>query len=121
MSTKTGTWYGGLSPHHPFQESSFHGPLTGPNILRPKIQAPTFSNERAAKSLSMPVVPASVLYIFLKTSVLKNQEKISGPRTPSGLSRSCLGPAPNPSIEIENAATLTLLIEPFLKLQFYSC
>ena len=31
--------------HQPLQESPSHGPRTGPNILRPNIQAPTFSND----------------------------------------------------------------------------
>ena len=43
------------------QYSSSHGPRTGPNMLRPMIDAPTFSKLRAAKSSSMPVVPV-VLY-----------------------------------------------------------
>src|SRR5579862_8928925 len=38
-----------------------------------------------------------------------NHEKTSVPRTPRGLLISCRGPAPNPSREIENAATLTFI------------
>ena len=34
---------GGLSPHHPFHESSSQGPRTGPNMLRPRMNAPKFS------------------------------------------------------------------------------
>ena len=41
--------YGGLSPHHPFHESSSHGPRTGPNMLRPRIQAPTFTGKNARR------------------------------------------------------------------------
>ena len=33
VSTKTGVWYGGSSPHQPFQLSSGHAPRTGPNML----------------------------------------------------------------------------------------
>ena len=47
---KDGVWYSGLSPHHPFQVSSGQGPRTGPNMLRPRIQAPMLRNPRAAKS-----------------------------------------------------------------------
>ena len=39
---------------------------------------------------------------------LKNHPCSSIPRTPSGFCKSCDGPAPNPSSETENAATLTL-------------
>ena len=34
VSTKTGVWYGGTSPHQPLHVSS-HGPSPPPNILRP--------------------------------------------------------------------------------------
>lgn len=44
-----------------FHESPFHGPCIGANMLRPSIQAPTFSNERAAISLSTPRFRCSVL------------------------------------------------------------
>src|ERR1019366_414138 len=52
--------------------------------------------------------------IFLKMSVGKNHPCNSVPRTPSGFCKSCRGPAPNPSIEIENAATRTLLMGELL-------
>src|SRR5215472_17270750 len=42
---KNGRMVRGVATHQPFQESSFQGPRTGPNILRPKIQAPTFSKD----------------------------------------------------------------------------
>ena len=35
VSTKTGAWYGGSSPHQPRQSASPHSPRTGPNMLRP--------------------------------------------------------------------------------------
>jgi len=49
VSTNTGTWQGGSSPHQPFQVSSGQGPRTGPNMLRARIQAPMFSKPRPAK------------------------------------------------------------------------
>jgi hypothetical protein len=38
VSTKTGAWYGGSGPHHPCQ-SPLHSPRTGPNMLRPMMNA----------------------------------------------------------------------------------
>ena len=37
VTTKTGAWYGGFSPHHPRQSAShpIHSSTAGPNILRP--------------------------------------------------------------------------------------
>src|SRR5580704_86829 len=106
----TGVWYGGVSPHHPFQSSPFHGPRIGPNMLRPRTHAPTLSNARRARRLSTPVSPCSCPCIVLKTSVWKNQSCSSTPRTPIGFCRSWRGPAPNPSIETENVATRTSLM-----------
>ena len=112
---------GRFGPHQPFQispdaRSGTQGPRTGPNMLRPRIQAPMFSKDSVAKSLSMPVVPGGVLgeaapvwpCIFLNASVRKNQWWSSRPRTPRGFRRSWRGPAPKPSREMEKAATLTL-------------
>src|SRR5215472_1854150 len=83
-------------------------------MLRPSIHVPTFSNERTAKSLSMPCVPPLCPVIFLKASVGKNQPCSSNPRTPRGFCRSCQGPAPNPSFETEKAPTRILLTIAFL-------
>src|SRR5215472_2904075 len=80
-------------------------------MFLPRIQAPTLANDCAAISLSTPRVPPPWPVIFLKTSVRKNQLWSSVPRTPSGLWRSCRGPAPNPSSEMENAATLTFMFQ----------
>src|SRR4051794_14355893 len=82
----------------------------GPNMLRPKIQAPTFSKDWAAKSLSTPWLPSAKWCILAKAAGFINQECSSRPRMLSGFSRSCRGPAPKPSSEMENALTLTLLI-----------
>src|ERR1700733_1642956 len=64
----------------------------------------------------MPWVPPVWPWIFLNDSVFRNHWCSSRPRTPRGLFRSCRGPAPNPSSEIENAATLTLAMGfPYLR------
>lgn len=40
LSTNTGVWKGGFSPHQPFHSSSGQLPRTGPSMLRPMIQPP---------------------------------------------------------------------------------
>ena len=41
VMTNVSVWYGGLSPHQPFQDPSPQSPPPiGPNILRPMITAP---------------------------------------------------------------------------------
>jgi hypothetical protein len=35
VSTKTGAWYGGSSPHQPRHISAPHSPRTGPYMFRP--------------------------------------------------------------------------------------
>ncbi len=87
VSTKTGTWYGGSSPHQPFHCSSGQGPRTGPNMLRPRIHAPMLAMPRAANSSSMPVVPLSLPSIFWKVRVGTNHSCNVSPPTPSGSSR----------------------------------
>jgi hypothetical protein len=94
VSTNTGTRYGGSSPHQPLHVSSGHGPRTGPNMFRPRIHAPTFSNPRAASSSSRPVVPPSAPILALKVRVGRNHRWSSEPRAPMGSSRLCRGPAP---------------------------
>ena len=49
VSTNTGVWNGGVSPHQPFQSSSSHGPRCGPNLLRPMISAPMFRAKSRVK------------------------------------------------------------------------
>jgi predicted secreted protein len=49
----------GHAPHQPCHLRSGQGPRTGPNMLRPRIQAPTLAKLLAAKSSSIPVVPVS--------------------------------------------------------------
>lgn len=49
VSTNTGVWNGGMSPHQPFQSSSSHGPRCGPNLLRPMISAPMLLEKSRVK------------------------------------------------------------------------
>src|SRR5688572_1091634 len=78
-------------------------------MLRPKIQAPRFSNERAAKSLSMPVVPPSRLRTFRwKVRVGRNHWCSCSPPRPSGWSCLWSGPAPKPSADMLKAFTRSL-------------
>ena len=87
VNTKTGVWYGGSSPHQPFQLSSGQGPRTGPNMLRPRIQAPTPSKLSSAIWLSTPVSPFPCPCICRNTRVGKSHSISSGPLTPSGFWR----------------------------------
>ena len=95
LSTKMGTWYGGSSPHQPFHASSGQGPRIGPNMFRPRIQAPMLRNPRAANSSSMPVLPPTVANTFdWKVAVANAQVCSASPPTPSGWTRFWSGPAP---------------------------
>ena len=52
VSTNTGVWHRRrVAPPAPFHASSGHAPRTGPNMLRPRIQAPTPAKLSAAKAL----------------------------------------------------------------------
>src|SRR5262245_36284066 len=108
VNTKTCVWYGGVSPHQPFQSSLGHGPRIGPNILRPMIHEPIPSNPRAAKSSSTPPLPPSCPNIFLNVLVESAHLWRLVPPTPRGFSTLCCGPAPNPSAEIEKLSTRSL-------------
>src|SRR5690349_15441040 len=77
VSTKVGTWYGGSSPHQPFQVSSGHGPRTGPNMFRPRIHAPTFRKLSSAMRLSTPVSPPAPPCIAWKARVGNTHSMIS--------------------------------------------
>src|SRR5262245_15129636 len=113
VRTKTGTWYGGFLPHHPFHESpSFHGPRDAVNMFRPMIHAPRFAIARDAKSSSMPVSPPSFPPIAWNMRVGKIHSWSASPPTPSGSSRRCRGPAPKPSSDTEYAATRSLDMGP---------
>src|SRR5262245_26835696 len=87
VSTYTGVWYGGFSPHHPFHESSGHGPRLGADMLRPMIHAPTLSKPRDAYSSSAPVDPPSPPCIPSNVRVWISHPCSDSPPTPSGFSR----------------------------------
>src|SRR6202790_720075 len=106
---KGGAWYGGLSPHQPFQSGPPQSSPAGPNILRARMKAPKPSIAALAKRSS---VPPSFPTIDLKARVGKNQFINSGPRLPRGCSRLWSGPAPKPSMDTPKPATRTLLIGP---------
>src|SRR5690606_19144901 len=98
----------GLSPHQPRQASSGHGPLTGPNMFLPMIQAPTVANPCWAMSLSTPVSPSDNPRTRVrKARVGKNHSCSASPRIPSGVSRLCSGPQEYPSKEMERLSTLS--------------
>ena len=79
----------------------------GPNILRPRIQAPIPVIDLAEKSLSIPVSPL-FFCIFWKVSVGKNHSITLSPPGPNGSSRVCPGAELYPSIEMAKLATRTL-------------
>ena len=56
VRTKVGAWYGGLSPHQPFQSGPPQSSPAGPNILRPRMKAPKPSAVARAKRSSVPAV-----------------------------------------------------------------
>jgi hypothetical protein len=61
VTTKTGLWKGGSSPHHPGHGSSPHGPrLAGPNLPRPMISAPTLAFSPATTLLLALSSPPSM-------------------------------------------------------------
>jgi hypothetical protein len=91
VSTKTGVWYGGLSPHHPFQLSSGQEPRIGPNIFRPMIHAPTLLNPRATNSSSAPVVPPSWPCIRRNVRVANAHSCIARPPTPRRIGEVLIG------------------------------
>ena len=98
-----------LLAHQPFQLSSGHGPRTGPNMLRPRIQAPIPVKPCSASG----VVDARLAIVMSRASAAtgalwKSHSMSSGPATPSGLWRSWFGPAPYPSMEIAKLGTRSL-------------
>src|SRR4029077_3416866 len=73
VSTKTGVWKTGSSPHQPFHSSSSQGPRCGPNLLRPMISAPIPGPQLLAKASSTPAPPPGSPCIARKVGVSKNQ------------------------------------------------
>ena len=60
VSTKTGMWNGGSSPHQPCQGSSPHGPGPPPNLPRPMISAPTFASASSTTAVLAFTSPPSL-------------------------------------------------------------
>src|SRR6187402_2677421 len=78
-------------------------------MLRPMIQAPRFSNDRSARSLSTPVVPPSFpITLRWKVRVGMNHPCKSSPPRPSGRPRLWPAPAPKPSADTVKAFTRSL-------------
>src|SRR4051794_20744152 len=110
VSTKTGWWNGGLSPHQPCQDSS-HGPGPPPNMFRPMMLAPApprISSANGVLALTSP--PCSP---WLSRNALSGTSQLwsSSPPIPSGCSADCSGPATKPSIDIV-MFSFNLLIDP---------
>src|SRR5690349_24617877 len=74
-------------------------------MFRPRIQAPMPAKPCAAISSSTPVSPPALPCMCCHVRVGKNHSISAIPPTPSGLSRSWLGPAPYPSIETAKLET----------------
>ena len=102
--------HGWVFPTRTFQRMLFgkESGSTGPNMLRPRIQAPTLAKPRAARSSSAPVAPPPPPCMLWKVRVENAHSIRSVPRTPSGLSRLWSGPALKPSIETPMLLTRTL-------------
>src|SRR2546430_15900157 len=73
VSTKTGVWYGGSSPPHPFQPSAGQGPRIGPHMFPALIHPPVLLQPRAAEASSMPVVAPP------PPNILPNRRAAEGP------------------------------------------
>src|SRR6266496_4798960 len=95
VSTNTGPWYGGSSPHQPVQFGS-HSPRIGPNMLRPMTKAPA---ERISSSSAL---------FSSGVSNIQACRRSTGP-SPKGFSRVWLGPATYPSAETEISHTTLLM------------
>src|SRR5918996_986760 len=92
VSTKTGTWYGGFSPHQP-RQSPRHGPGPPPNMFLPMTMAPTFSHQprtTAVLALASPPLPSSP-YISRKTASGTIHSWRRSPPTPRGSFTLCRG------------------------------
>src|SRR5215218_4872440 len=93
VSTNTGMWNGGSSPHHPRHGSSPQGSGPPPNFPRPMISAPTFASDSSTTGVlaftSPPASPCGSRHAFSATT----QSWRSSPPSPSGFSRLWFGPA----------------------------
>ena len=96
MSTNTGAWKGGSSPHQPVHDSS-HGPSPPPNILRPMMWAPTPWTTSSTTSASALCSPPSSPCCSRQLSVANTHSCRRMPPSPIGFSTLWLGPAAKPS------------------------
>ena len=100
VSTNTGAWYGGSSPHQPVHVSS-HGPSPPPNILRPMMNAPMPCMTASATSESALRLPPFSPCCSRQASVGNAQWCRRSPPSPIGSFLLWLGPATKPSSEME--------------------
>src|ERR671919_2847230 len=114
VSTKTGVWNGGLSPHQPFQGgSSLQGPGPPPNMFRPITLAPTFDCSSSTTGVLALTSPPSWPCGLRHASSSTIHSWRSSPPTPSGFSSLSSGPAEYPSSETASW-NLIVPIEPLL-------
>src|SRR5215207_9871210 len=102
VSTNTGWWNGGSSPHQASAfGSSSHGPSPPLNIRRPITVAPTPASPSSTTSLSTFVSPPSMPCASRHACAANAHSCSRSPPAPSGSSRVWLGPAMKPSRDIE--------------------
>ena len=97
VSTNTGVWNGGSSPHQPFHFSSSHGPRCGPNLLRPMISAPMLWEKSRVRWSSRPRVPPGSVRFGQLAVAPAHDISAAGSAWPNGRSRLWCSPAPKPS------------------------
>src|SRR5215218_412320 len=102
VSTNTGWWNGGSSPHHPLAlGSSSHGPLPPLNMWRPMMLAPTRASVSPASSESTFASPPSRPCRSRHAAAANAHSCSSSPPWPSGSSSDWFGPATKPSSDTE--------------------
>src|SRR2546421_4894478 len=113
---KPGLRNGGSSPPQPpaFGSCS-HGPSPPLNLFRPITVAPVRSKDSRRASSSGPVAPPSRPWVARQLARPKIHSCRRSPPSPSGSSSVALGPATNPSSDIE-ISNLTIVIVSLLSL-----
>src|SRR3954465_10799872 len=111
VRTTTGVRKGGSSPHQPSHGSSPQGPGPPPNIPRPMIPAPTFSDIPSITGVLSLTSPPSSPCASRKAASGNAHACSAMPPTPSGFSTLWFGPATKPSSDIV-MLNLSLLIVP---------
>jgi hypothetical protein len=107
VRTKVGAWYGGLSPHQPFQSGPPQSSPAGPNILRPRMKAPKPSAVGAGEA----IVGAAV-FSDHRSKGPGREEPIHQflPPFAERMLQALVRPAPKPSMDTPKPATRTLPI-----------